>query len=736
MTTRPLTVLLLGSLLAACGGGGGGAPATVTPPPPATPQSLTLSGDTGKVVLGGAPVTLSATPAVAATVSWTLAEGPGTLSASSGNSVSYTPPVSIAANSNNPHVSISVKAGDVSKTFDFWVYPPAGTPGLSLIAGTIGGAGNLDGQGDAARFSNLIDLAADNAGNLLALDQASGSVRIRRISGNGVVTTLPALPADRGKPRSISVGADNIAFVLTSNDNGTEAVYKMQPDGSTTLWLAPERTDQTAQRVVAGPNGTAYLLSPHYVRSVEADGKSSTVLAGDGGDPAAGGCVNGAGGAARLPYLDDAVADAAGNLLVLNCYSVRKISPAGVVSTIAGDMHDSGAAKDGVGAAAHFGGGHSSLAVDKNGELRTLDYEFQSASTIADFRDAYRLRKVSSSGTVTTLLSGKLPADYNDPFHTNFNDAIMPGAATAYKWVRYLSDGTAIVASASQIYKWDGSTLARLAGNEGDITGALEGAVATARIVRPRWLTARPDGTLFVLDVQGNVYQITRSGQVSKLFRDTLYSNAPATQILATRDGLYVSHEIPVATFDKWGLGGANIELRRAADNYQSSTLVAGTLASIRNIEPMIDGPGSSATFWTVNLLGLDRDGNLYVGGAGNTYRKITPSGVVSTISALPAEVGVEQPASGARSAYRYVYESSTNLVYRIAANGDKSAVAGVAGQNGIQLGALPGSLARTGPVGYNRLTGTDLVMPLTPTGINTYALISGGAIVQLVLPD
>lgn len=737
MPSRPLLPLLLTTLLAACGGGGGDTPA-VTPPvtPPAT-QSLTLSGNTDKVVQGGAAVALSATPAVSATLTWKLEAGVGTLSATSGTNVNYTPPA--AQSAGNQHTTISVKAGDVTQYFNFWVYPQPGTPGLSLITGNAGGAGRLDGKGDAARFSEIGGVSADASGNLWLIDTlhsysnavASGT-RIRRLSASGEVSTVGAVPAAfGGTASSISAAADGSALLLVRVDGGL-AVASIQPDGSVTQVLAPARTDQSALRVVAGLNGAIYLLGTRHISVARADG-SSGVLAGNGADTTSA-CRDGSGGDARLSRINDAVLDSAGNLIVADCYSVRKVTPAGVVSTLAGDLSDSGAARDGSGKAAHFYGWQGSLAINGSGELHVLDYDFPKFNDDGSGQPvAWGLRKVSSSGAVTTLLSGTQPG--SGPFKLNFGQQTVAGAAGAYQFVRYRADGSVVLATPGQLYQMDGNTPGLLAGNEGDIRQPVTGAAALTRIVNPQALGSSADGTLYVIDQQDNYYKITSAGQVSLIVDGqgggTL---ARPTQLLARADGLYVNHVQQPNPNDRSRSGGALIELRRSLDFYLTSTVLAGSTQPLAYSAPRVDGAGKSATFWKADLLGFDSASNLYVEDEQEQkplYRKITPDGTVSTVTTLPADLGRDGPGYGAtQDGQRYMYDMRAGLVYRVAPGCERSVVAGTAGQYGNRLGALPGSL-----VGVPYGAADAPTVPLAPLGLRTYAFISGAAIVRLVVP-
>lgn len=722
--------LTLAALLASCGGGGS-SPAAVTPPAPTPPQSLTLSGDTSRVLLGGAPVTLTATPAVAASLTWALDSGPGTLSGTSGNSVTYTPPACCAPGHGNSPVSVSVKAGGVTQSFNFWVYPPTPAPGLSLIGGTLGGSGNLDGKGDLARFSEINDITADASGNLLVIDtlhsyadSGTSGTRVRRVSASGEVTTLGQ---DAGRTAlGISAAPDGTVLLLVRQSTGL-AVYQMRADGSSVPLLSPAQTDQSTLRLVAGLNGTVYMVGNRQITVARADG-SGGVLAGNGNDTSPA-CRDGAGSDARLSRINDAVLDRAGNLLVADCYSVRKITPTGVVSTIAGDLSDSGAARDGSGAAAHFYGWRGSLAVDQNGELRVLDYDFPQFNDDGSGKPIpYRLRKVSATGVVTTLLSASLPG--SGDFKLNLDQQTVPGVPGAYKFVRYLADGTAVVATPAQLYTLNGSSLRTLAGNEGELqAGSQDG----ARLLRPQALGANADGTLYVRDAQGSYYQITRSGVVSAIAQDSKQW-APATQLLHRAEGLYVNHVTPLHPYDRSQTRGAVIELRRAIDQYLTGAILAGSRQELAYDAPRVDGPGKDATFWKADLLGFDAAGNLYVEDEKDgkpLYRQIKPDGMVTTVSALPSDLDAARQGSGIiQNGYRHVYDMQAGLVYRIAPGGSKTVVAGTAGQYGNRVGALPGSL-----VGVPYGADSAPTVPLTAIGPDTYALISGAAVLQLVVP-
>ena len=716
--------------LAACGGGGGSNSDTgsgTVPPPPVTAQSITVAGDASQVLVGGKPVTLTATPAVAASIAWTIAEGPGTLSAASGASVTYVPPAT-GVSANTP-VLIKATAGDASKTYRVTVHPDPGAPGLSLIAGTLGSVGVLDGVGTAARFYDINDIAADNAGNLLVLDSGS----LRKVTAAGQVSTIDLPISSPTSLRSVSVAPDNTVYLATylATENGEQKfqVLKLLPDNSVQPFLTPAQTDQSLRRIVAGAQGL-FLIGNAHISTVDANGNAGIMIGKE--EDKTSPCRDGVGADARLGVINDAVLDAAGNLIVQACSSVRKVTPAGVVTTLAGDLTSSGTPKDGVGSAAHFANYQASVAIDKRGNIRVLDFDQPvTGQNPGEPGLPYRVRSVSAAGVVTTLASGT--------FHqfrqgwTGFGGLPPYGTASAMRQVRYLSDGRAIVARRAELSKLaDDGTLSAFAGDEGDITEEVAGTVATARFISPRSVSADLAGNLYVVndvnDERATAYKIATSGQVTRIL-DTATTPLPKGepyQILAGPDGaVYMTWFTRRTPYQRYFSCESQIYKLSAGGTPQ---LLAGDYSKlIRWDGPRVDGPGAVADFCEPDLRGFDADGNLYAVDQSNSvtvYRKITPEGNVTTVGAWPAGVGATL------DGYSYYDYPNTAIVYRIDAAGVKTVVAGGGEGFGNRIDALPGNLLpqRTFPaIRYQR--------GVTVIGPRTLAVISGGAIIKVVLP-
>ncbi len=233
------------------------------------------------------------------------------------------------------------------------------------LAGLADTSGSTDGTGNNARFNRPVGIAVDGAGVVFVAD--ANNRAIRKVTPDGVVTTL----------------AEPIGQSGFTNGMANPG-YFIYPTGVA--------VDNEGNISVADPGSS-------LVRRVTAAGVVSTLA----GSPLHG-FANGSGDAARFDVPVGVALDGAGNLyvtdtdIVLSANSdnntIRKISPAGIVTTLAGTAGEYGSA-DGVGAAARFKlgsyGGFSGIAVDRRDNVYVADY---GNSTI---------RKITPDGVVTTL---------------------------------------------------------------------------------------------------------------------------------------------------------------------------------------------------------------------------------------------------------------------------------------------------------------------------------------------
>jgi len=218
------------------------------------------------------------------------------------------------------------------------------------IVSTIAGNskhGNKDGKGTLATFLLPAGIVSDIEGNLFVTDD--GDHRIRKISKEGVVSTIAG--SSKGY----------------ANGMGTEAMFN-NPQG-----------------IIIDSNKNLFVTDyyNHRIRKISPSGMVST-FAGSGirGD------LDGVNLHAQFNYPRGIAIDPLGNIYVSDDHRIRKISPQGSVSTIAGSSQRGKV--DGVGSSAQFSDPHG-IAIDCMGNL-----------LVSDFSN-HTIRKVSDKGEVTTL---------------------------------------------------------------------------------------------------------------------------------------------------------------------------------------------------------------------------------------------------------------------------------------------------------------------------------------------
>jgi hypothetical protein len=235
----------------------------------------------------------------------------------------------------------------------------------------------------------------------------------------------------------------------------------------------------------------------NLVRKVNPAGQVST-LAGLAG---ASGTTNGTGSAARFDFPIGVAVDAAGNVFVSDSrsFTLRRITPAGVVSTFAGSPYLLGSA-DGAGSAARFFLPYG-LAIDGAGNLYVAD------------GGNHLIRKVTPEGVVSTLAGAANQA------------GAVNGTGSA---ARFNNPFGLAVDSAGNVYVADsGNHLIRKVTAAGVVTtlagaagfaGSVDGVGVSARFDQPRGVAVNASGTVFVADY-GNALlrSISPSGSVTTL---------------------------------------------------------------------------------------------------------------------------------------------------------------------------------------------------------------------------
>ncbi len=219
---------------------------------------------------------------------------------------------------------------------------PDGT--VSTYAGVAGSQGTFDGPRATANLRGPVALAFDKDGVLYFADQSEQRLSpvLRKIDQQGIVTTVGILPGSSGTRFALAIDKDN-NFVWASN--ASVGIYRRVPGGEFTLFVDFQQVMSVlgGKSVEAGVVPTAKMVFDRqgalffedvYNRVIYKVTRAGAVSL-FAGIPSQSENKDGAPGTGSLPYSDvfPLAIDAADNLYLGGQGRVRKIDPAGVIST-------------------------------------------------------------------------------------------------------------------------------------------------------------------------------------------------------------------------------------------------------------------------------------------------------------------------------------------------------------------------------------------------------------------
>lgn len=628
--------------------------------------------------------------------------------------------------------------------------PPV--PGVSLLAGALGGSGNIDGTGTAGRFNTPFGIAIDSGGNFYVADSANHV--IRKITSAGVISTLAGAPGQSGlindtggaarfsSPLGVAVDAAGTVYVA---DSGNNAIRMITSGGVVSTLAGGTRglldgTGTAAQfnapvGIVVSALGSVYVtdMGNHTVRSITPAGLVSTLA----GFPGTAGYKDGLSAQFNTP-IGIAIDNVTGNLYVADAGNqvIRMITSLGVVSLFAGVKGDSGS-NDGPVASARFNtpagitrngagnfyvtdaGNHTVRVISASGVVSTLAGSagnpgaVDGSSAVARFNtpvgialdgagNAYvadefnhAIRQISGAGAVTPF-AGLMPAS---------GSADGTGGAARFKSASGMSvdmDGTITVADTNNhtlraiTPTPAGGVVTTLAGSAG-VPGSLDGAALAARFNTPLGVASDADGNHYVADtVNFTVRKISSTGVVTTLAgragTQGVVDAAGSAALFKAPNGIAVDTLGNVYVTDR-----TSQTIRKITPDG-----VVSTLAGLAGAAGDVDGTGSAARFSSPTGIAVGLTGTLYVADTGNhTIRMITPAGVVTTLAGKAGIAGAVD-ATGADARFQgplglaldaddnlYVADSGNSTLRMITPAKVVTTIAGVAGSHGVVLGSL-----------------------------------------------
>lgn len=289
---------------------------------------------------------------------------------------------------------------------------PSVAGSISLLAGDVSQAGHADGVAGQARFAYLSGAPVKAPSGLVYVADALNDV-IRSIDLNtAAVGTVVGLPGQAGfDDGTLQVAKLNRPWAVTFDVSGRLWISEDRPDifrrlnalGELETVITANNTVGSAASFMPRSDGSLLFTDVAYddIRQVTSTGVVS-VYAGAGT-----GHLDGPKASARFYTPVGMVKDKAGNLFVAdkNSHAIRKISTSGDVTTLAGTLNVKGYV-DGVGSQARFDE-PLTMAIDESDNLYVTEYN---NCTLRKITPSGVVTTVAGRAGVCSLSLGALPA--------------------------------------------------------------------------------------------------------------------------------------------------------------------------------------------------------------------------------------------------------------------------------------------------------------------------------------
>ncbi|HEX3797459.1 MAG TPA: hypothetical protein VH413_02065 [Verrucomicrobiae bacterium] len=562
---------------------------------------------------------------------------------------------------------------------------PSGTNWIvTTIAGLYNKYGNSDGVGTNASFSELLDVTVDTAGTIYVSD----GLDIRRVS---------------------PVGANYQVTTISAIGFGFEGIYGLAADGVDTM--AVSSSEAIMHFTVSGTTGTITILAGQTNNAGYADGTGTTaqfsgnqgiavdsahnIYVADFGNQCIrkstsagvvhtlaglvllpGNDVDATGGDARLNFPNAVAVDGSGTVYFTEGQgnnTIREISSAGIVSTVAGQDQTTGST-DATGNNARFAN-PTGIAVT-NGVIYVVD---AGNATI---------REITAAGSVSTISGSAGLLGTNDGLGSAARYSNPSDIALDLSGNIYISDrGNRTIRRLKPdivrflFFGWISTTIAGMPGSGGIVF--VDGTNSAARFVSPQGMAIDANTNIYMVDDDSMVRRISPVGTnwvVTSLASLPNPSRGHASIALDGSGNLYVSRPDAASI----------IELSPSGTNWVTNTIGGigdGTTGSR-------DGAGMVAQFDSPSDLALDGSGNLFVADSqNNTIRK----GIFTAFNSANSLDYVHPPPSGsltitltppeANGQWRFPWELSWR-------NSGQTASNLMTGNYSVEFRSLPGWIA------------------------------------------
>ncbi len=475
------------------------------------------------------------------------------------------------------------------------------------------------GSAKAAQFINPQDVAVDSSGNLFIAD--TGNAVIRKVDTKGNISTVAgsnvvgysgdggaATSAEINAPRGIAVDSAGNLYIAEFGDSVIRKVTAKGTistiAGTGVFGFAGDGAAATKAKL-ANPwsvavDGSGNIYVPDQlnarVRKIDSSGNINTI-AGNGllsysGD-------NGQASKAQLYGPQATAADRAGNVYIADTQNnrVRQVSPAGVITTLAGNG-TAGFAGDGAAAVNAQLARPAGVAADSSGNVYISD----SANGA--------VRKVTPDGNINTI--AQLVHPQGMAVDSAGNLYVTDSADNRVREISPAGVLSTIAGTGFQGYSGDG------------------GPATAAQVNSPFGVAVDSAGNVYVADTGNNVLRVvTPDGNIH-----TVAGTGVAGHVGDGGPALGAQLAAPISVVVDAGgaiyLSDSGSRVRKVTPDGTIATILGGNTPGYTGD----NGPAANAQISSPAGLALDSAGNLYVADTqNNAVRVLKPSGYGLTIS-------------------------------------------------------------------------------------------------------